>query len=65
MGLSCDQGITKGKCSRCKVVWYWKTGKRKLKDTRCRTCGGRLTQTIHLMKRFPWKKYDPKEVLKV
>ena len=63
MGLSCNQGVTKGKCSRCQVVWYWKTGKQRLKNTRCRNCGGKLTPTTHLMKRFVWRRYDTGEVL--
>lgn len=58
MGLSCDQGVTKGKCIHCQVVWYWKTGKHRLKDTKCKSCGAWLIPTTHLMKRFVWKPYD-------
>jgi NAD-dependent SIR2 family protein deacetylase len=57
MGYKATENITKGKCNRCQVVWYWKTGKRRLKDTRCKVCGGYLRPTTHLMKRFAWKQY--------
>ena len=58
MGYSCTDGVTKGACHRCKVVWFWKTGTRKLKDTLCPRCQGRLRTTTHLMKRFAWVPYD-------
>lgn len=51
----CTSGITKGRCHSCKVVWYWKTGSRRLKDTRCPQCGGQLRATTHLTKSVPWK----------
>jgi NAD-dependent SIR2 family protein deacetylase len=55
MGFDCTSGKTKGKCSKCKVVWYWKAGILRLKDAKCPQCGGPLTPTVHYMKRFPWK----------
>lgn len=55
MGFDCTSGMTKGKCIKCKVVWYWPTGKLRLKDARCPNCNGRLLPTVHYMKRFPWQ----------
>lgn len=57
-GYGYEQNVTKGKCEKCRIVWYWQTGKRKLKDTRCKICGGRLRPTTKYMKRFAWKKYN-------
>lgn len=47
-------GKTKGRCHRCHVVWWWKTGTRRLKDTRCPNCDGYLRPTTHLTKSCPW-----------
>ena len=58
MGYSATDNVTKGKCARCKVVWYWPAGKRRLKDTNCPRCSGILRPTTHLMKRFEWRKYS-------
>ena len=57
MGLKCTDNVTKGKCNRCRLVWYWPAGKRRLRDTRCPGCGGRLLPTTHQMKRFEWREY--------
>ncbi|MCK4714035.1 MAG: hypothetical protein KAT35_00545, partial [Candidatus Aenigmarchaeota archaeon] len=53
--FDCTSGKTKGKCRHCQIVWYWKTGRARLKDTRCPVCNSWLTTTTHLMKRFVWK----------
>ena len=50
----CTSGITKGRCHACNIVWYWKTGTRRLKDTHCPVCGGYLRATTHLTKSNPW-----------
>jgi hypothetical protein len=58
MGFDCNSGMTKGKCTRCRVVWYWPrppVSKLKLKDALCPNCGSHLTPTVHYMKRLPWK----------
>ena len=61
MGYDCQSGKTKGKCNHCKVVWYWPTGKAKVKDTKCPECGASLLPTVHYLKRFPWKPLPNKE----
>jgi len=56
MGFDYTSGMTKGKCTRCEVVWYWPSGKLRLRQARCPTCNGRLHATTHIMKRYPWRK---------
>jgi len=51
----CTSGITKGRCWKCNIVWYWKTGRGRLRDTRCPNCGGNLRATAHYTKSAPWK----------
>lgn len=57
----CLSGKTKGRCHHCNIVWYWKTGTHRLKDTRCPNCGGYLRATTHLCKSSPWREL-PKKV---
>jgi len=57
MGLKYTDNVTKGKCTRCRAVWYWPTGERKLRDTRCPVCNAGLLPTTHQMKKFEWRKY--------
>lgn len=59
--IQLDYEITKGKCNCCKIVWYWKAGTRKLKDTRCPVCRCWLYQTTKLMRRFDWRPYPKYE----
>jgi hypothetical protein len=51
----CTSGITKGRCYTCNIVWYWKTGTRKLRNTACPRCGHDLHQTTHLTKSAEWR----------
>ena len=55
MGYDVLSGTTKGKCISCKIVWYWKTGSRRLYDTRCPVCNRPLRATTYLMKRYTWR----------
>lgn len=54
-GLDYLSGNTKGRCWRCNIIWYWKTGKRRLKDTKCPDCGGILRPTAHYCRTATWK----------
>ena len=50
-----DWYCTKGRCRNCNIVWWWNENKdRRLRDTRCPKCGGRLGQTTHLVK-IQWR----------
>lgn len=48
-------GKTKGRCRQCKIVWWWRRGKRRLTDTQCPQCGGRLKPTTYQTKSAIWR----------
>lgn len=54
---SCVDDVTKGRCHKCQIVWWWKRGTRCLKDTTCPSCGGRLRATTHLCKKSDWRQH--------
>lgn len=56
-----EKDVTKGKCNVCKIVWYWKTGTRKLKDTRCPLCHYWLYATTKYMRRYDWRPYPERD----
>jgi rRNA maturation endonuclease Nob1 len=51
--------FVQGRCWRCKLAFRWKSGKgRRLKDTKCPSCGGDLVATAHYLKSVPWFSLD-------
>ncbi len=51
-----DPGVTKGRCRRCNIAYFWKTSpKHRLKNTHCPKCGCRLFPTVHYLKSVPWQ----------
>lgn len=54
MGLDCESGYTKGRCWNCQIIWFWESGKIKVKNTKCPKCGGILRYTTHYCKSAKW-----------